>query len=116
MFHRLKTNYPRGGEEIQVEARFWEGLWSKNERNLHVNYSLNQIASREEILKVLANLDRIYIRASYDEVFLDSSLIHLRMDSAAHRDLSNLQDAYFVEKCACPEGYDGNSCEVNVRN
>ncbi|XP_074597949.1 basement membrane-specific heparan sulfate proteoglycan core protein-like isoform X2 [Brevipalpus obovatus] len=111
LFHRLSNLYSNF-EDNKVEIRFWVGQWTKNEKNLRTKYSLNQIASREEIMRVLADLDYIYIRASYDVEFVESSILDTRMDTIAYLDSPNLPDAVFVEKCSCPEGYVGNSCEA----
>lgn len=115
LFYRLSNPYSHF-EENKVEIRFWVGQWTKNEKNLRTKYSLNQIASREEIMRVLADLDFIYIRASYDVEFVESSILDVRMDTIAYVDSPNLPDAVFVEKCSCPEGYVGNSCEVRYCN
>ncbi|XP_053203113.1 basement membrane-specific heparan sulfate proteoglycan core protein-like isoform X2 [Panonychus citri] len=99
-------------EDNKVELRFWENLWTKGESNLRKRWSKRQLANRADIMQVLANIDYIYIRASYDEVFLESSILNLRMETSSYRNSSDSDDAFFVEKCSCPEGYLGNSCET----
>lgn len=41
------------------------------------------------------------------------SILNFRMDSASLADPSAPQ-AVYVEKCSCPQGYTGNSCEVTI--
>ena len=59
----------------------------------------------------LQNIDYIYIKATFDEQIIDSSILNLEMDSALLTNTSGSEQAVFVEKCLCPEGYLGSSCE-----
>ncbi|XP_015786511.1 basement membrane-specific heparan sulfate proteoglycan core protein-like isoform X2 [Tetranychus urticae] len=99
-------------EDNKVELRFWENLWTKGEVNLRKKWSKRHLANRADIMQVLANIDYFYVRASYDEVFLESSILNLRMDTGSYRNSSDLETGVYIEKCSCPEGYEGNSCET----
>lgn len=51
-------------------------------------------------------------RSQYiDGDILDTSVSNIRMDSAGIRN-TGLGKAAYVEKCQCPVGYTGLSCEV----
>ncbi|GFO36641.1 laminin subunit alpha-2, partial [Plakobranchus ocellatus] len=70
----------------------------------------NRPVSREEMLLVLYNLERLLIRATHntaqDTVYIKD--IYLDMASPMVMDGSSLKT---VEQCRCPEGYAGLSCE-----
>ena len=95
------------------EVRFLENEWTKDETCLRINLSKNEIATRRDIMQVLANLDFIYIRASFDQTFLESSINNVRLDTAVLQNLNEGKPAVFIEKCNCPTGHIGNSCEVS---
>lgn len=68
--------------------------------------------SRESFMMLLRDLDMIYIRATYwkpiDVIHIsDISLIIADEDEEHY----NLYEELAVEKCNCPNGYQGNSCE-----
>lgn len=68
--------------------------------------------SREVFMQFLHQLDRIYIRATYQERTVVSRLGEVNL-VIAEEDLSN-QHLYAelpIERCACPPGYAGHSCE-----
>ncbi|XP_055635671.1 basement membrane-specific heparan sulfate proteoglycan core protein isoform X6 [Toxorhynchites rutilus septentrionalis] len=89
-------------ERNSVIASFVPGVWRKES---------NSLASREDIMMVLANVETILIKMLYVEgVERNIELLDIAMDSAASRDLG-LGSATLVEECRCPPGYRGLSCE-----
>lgn len=60
---------------------------------------------------VLADLETILIRATYSTTILRSSISDVAMEIASEGDLMT-EPAYEVERCDCPNGYEGLSCEV----
>lgn len=68
--------------------------------------------TREQFMHVLKDLNAIYIRAAYwDETILSRiSDVELQMADDDEDDF-NLYVELAVEKCHCPPGYVGNSCE-----
>ncbi|XP_046742518.1 basement membrane-specific heparan sulfate proteoglycan core protein [Diprion similis] len=90
--------------ETDQTVRFFYGEWQ-----LAANDQL-RLASREEIMMALANVDNILIKLRYDDGRLDTTITNVIMDTA---DVGNtdLGAASFVEECRCPAGYTGLSCE-----
>ncbi|XP_012944719.1 basement membrane-specific heparan sulfate proteoglycan core protein [Aplysia californica] len=69
-----------------------------------------QTPSREAFLSVLADIDAILIRATYHSVMDSVSLTDLRMEIAVPQPTGK-RAAPEVEKCICPDGYTGLSCQ-----
>ncbi|XP_062558821.1 basement membrane-specific heparan sulfate proteoglycan core protein isoform X3 [Armigeres subalbatus] len=89
-------------ERNQVTAAFLPGVWRKED---------NTMASREELMMVLANVESLLIKMLYvDGVERNIELLDISMDSAANQNLG-LGSATLVEECRCPPGYRGLSCE-----
>lgn len=57
----------------------------------------------------LANIDAILLRAESDGAGVE--IMNFQMDSARNAN-SGQGLAAFVEKCSCPRGYSGLSCQV----
>lgn len=72
-------------------------------------YTIDQrLASREEIMMTLANVENVLIRLQYiDTVQREVELLNIVMDSAGSVD-RGLGSASLVEECSCPAGYSGN--------
>ncbi|XP_017851571.1 basement membrane-specific heparan sulfate proteoglycan core protein isoform X12 [Drosophila busckii] len=86
----------------KVAVSFLPGSWLKPD---------GRRATREEIMMILANVDNILIRLSYIEATeREVELVNIAMDSAGTSD-QGLGSASLVEKCNCPPGYVGDSCE-----
>ncbi|XP_025082607.1 basement membrane-specific heparan sulfate proteoglycan core protein-like isoform X8 [Pomacea canaliculata] len=66
--------------------------------------------TREALLTILADIDAILIRATYNSQMSSVSLRNLEMDVAVPR-ITGLPPAPEVESCRCPEGYTGLSCQ-----
>ncbi|XP_035226040.1 basement membrane-specific heparan sulfate proteoglycan core protein-like isoform X3 [Stegodyphus dumicola] len=109
LYHVLKQPYgPQ--RDNNVEVRFWEGEWHKSEAQGRADVPVVDITTRQDIMMVLQNIEAFYVRASYDDEMIHSSILNFHMDSASLADPTAPQ-AVYVEKCSCPQGYTGNSCE-----
>ncbi|KAH9488652.1 Basement membrane-specific heparan sulfate proteoglycan core protein, partial [Bulinus truncatus] len=69
----------------------------------------SQVPSRETFLTVLADLSAILIRATYHQSMQSVTLRDLRMDIAVPT--VGRVGAPEVERCTCPDGYSGLSCQ-----
>ncbi|KAH9504452.1 hypothetical protein Btru_063679 [Bulinus truncatus] len=69
----------------------------------------SQVPSRETFLTVLADLSAILIRATYHQSIQSVTLRDLRMDIAVPT--VGIVAAPEVERCTCPDGYSGLSCQ-----
>ncbi|XP_072758577.1 basement membrane-specific heparan sulfate proteoglycan core protein isoform X6 [Anoplolepis gracilipes] len=100
-----KGAQPTPDYETEESVRFFYGDWYKQQGRSEV------LASREEIMMALANVDNILIKVKYDDSMeLDVHLTKIVMDTAEARN-TGLGSASFVEECQCPTGYTGLSCE-----
>ena len=63
---------------------------------------------------VLADLERIWCKATPKTKTTKSSISYVVMETASENEL-NTEPAVEVEQCICPEGYDGLSCEVRLQ-
>ncbi|XP_057332116.1 basement membrane-specific heparan sulfate proteoglycan core protein isoform X8 [Microplitis mediator] len=92
-------------QETEVAARFFYGEWYK------IKDGYERLATREDIMMTLANVEQILIKAKYDDSpQLDISITDIIMDTADSRN-TGLGSASYVEECSCPTGYSGYSCE-----
>ena len=101
LVHRSRTplepNVPN-----KVMTQFVPGNWYKPD---------NRLATREEIMMILANVDNILISLGYIEATeREVTITNIVMDSATLYD-QNMGQASLVEQCSCPTGYTGDSCE-----
>ncbi|XP_043503640.1 basement membrane-specific heparan sulfate proteoglycan core protein isoform X1 [Polistes fuscatus] len=91
--------------ETKESVRFFYGEWYKRQGKSEI------LASREEIMMTLANVDNILIKAKYENSpQLDVRITNIVMDTADARN-TGLGSANYVEECQCPTGYTGLSCE-----
>lgn len=68
--------------------------------------------TREQFMMVLRDLDRIFIRGAYWEQTVISQLSDVYLTMADEDEENyNQYEELAVEKCQCPPGYKGNSCE-----
>lgn len=70
-------------------------------------------ATREDFMKVLANVEALLIRASFHNRMHNTLLRDVSMDTAAPQSTGQSL-ATEVEQCVCPPGYIGLSCEVRI--
>ncbi|XP_071582302.1 basement membrane-specific heparan sulfate proteoglycan core protein isoform X3 [Temnothorax nylanderi] len=100
-----KGEEPTPDYDNERSVRFFYGDWYKQQGRNEV------LASREDIMMTLANVDNILIKVKYDDSpQLDVRLTNIVMDTADARN-TGLGTASFVEECQCPTGYTGLSCE-----
>lgn len=68
--------------------------------------------TREQFMTILRDLDAIYVRASYWEDGLETTVSDVVL-TLADEDYENSHEyrALSVERCECPPGYQGLSCE-----
>ncbi|XP_014478060.1 PREDICTED: basement membrane-specific heparan sulfate proteoglycan core protein isoform X5 [Dinoponera quadriceps] len=100
-----KGREPAPDLETEESVRFFYGEWYRQEGRSET------VASREEIMMALANVDNILIKVKYDDSpQLDVRLTNIIMDTADVRN-TGLGSASYVEECQCPSGYTGLSCE-----
>ncbi|KAI4497448.1 hypothetical protein M0802_007459 [Mischocyttarus mexicanus] len=100
-----KGNHIPPDYKTKESVRFFFGEWYKREGNSET------LATREEIMMTLANVDNILIKAKYENSpQLDVRITNIVMDTADARN-TGLGSASFVEECQCPTGYTGLSCE-----
>ncbi|XP_031342212.1 basement membrane-specific heparan sulfate proteoglycan core protein isoform X8 [Photinus pyralis] len=98
-------NPHQAGREEDISVRFFAGEWVRRSPN-----APEAIATREDIMMVLENVEHILIKLQYVDGHLDTALTNIDMDSAAVRN-TGLGQAIYVEQCSCPAGYSGLSCE-----
>ncbi|CAG7687954.1 unnamed protein product [Allacma fusca] len=99
-------------QEHAIEVRYWPGKWYKRMHARSGSTTVEGIhaASREEIMQVLANVEYILIRAQYDKGSpVETTMSRIRMESASVSN-SGRGQAIHIEKCRCPPGYSGLSC------
>ncbi|XP_045912374.1 basement membrane-specific heparan sulfate proteoglycan core protein-like isoform X7 [Micropterus dolomieu] len=88
-------------ETHQFEVVFKEENWRRPD---------GMPATREHLMMVLADLDDILIRASFSTEMRSSSIFDISMEVAVPN-YSGLAQAFEVEQCRCPPGYQGLSCQ-----
>lgn len=101
-----QISVPQAGRDEAVQVRFFVGEWVKKSQAYP-----ETLATREEIMMTLANIDNILIKLQYNDGPLNTTITNIEMDSAAAPD-RGLGAASYVEECECPVGYSGSSCEV----
>lgn len=69
------------------------------------------VATREDIMRVLANVEVLLIRASFNSRMRSSSLSDVSLSTAVPLRSAGHALAVEVEQCICPPGYSGLSCE-----
>ncbi|KAG1651176.1 Basement membrane-specific heparan sulfate proteoglycan core protein [Nymphon striatum] len=84
------------------------GQWQKSSQQ---DTFVVSTTSREDIMRALQDVTAIYIRASYDEALVESALSDFSMEVAESTGDSSGPRSVYVERCDCPEGYDGLSCQ-----
>ncbi|NWU64822.1 LAMA2 protein, partial [Pterocles burchelli] len=73
---------------------------------------LSRAVSREDFLNVLYDIHYILIKATHGNIMRQSRISEISMEVAEGGTLSGMTpQAYLIEKCDCPLGYSGLSCE-----
>ncbi|XP_022668849.1 basement membrane-specific heparan sulfate proteoglycan core protein-like isoform X5 [Varroa destructor] len=82
-------------------------------RHFDPETSLSSEASRHDLLRVLANIEVLLIRATFSSRMLLTSLSSVNMSTAVPHATDSPDGivAHEVEQCTCPPGYAGLSCE-----
>ncbi|XP_069382460.1 basement membrane-specific heparan sulfate proteoglycan core protein isoform X25 [Paralichthys olivaceus] len=84
-----------------ITLTFRESAWRRAD---------GQPCTREHLLMALADVSLFMIRASYTDNMDESSISDIKMDIAVPHSTGN-ERALEVEECACPQGYQGPSCQ-----
>lgn len=113
-YHTYEREQPSSTDN-QVQLRLTEHQFTK-ERSIDRGYSRSLSISREEFLTLLQNVTKLYIRAKFDRTFSESKILELELDVgveslSGNELLDNHRTMKLVEKCNCPVGYQGSSCE-----
>ena len=85
-----------------------DGTWQKVDRRTQTT----TIASREDFMMALTRLETIAIRATLHTQMKESIIKDVSIDDAVESAANTFtESAMTVEKCNCPDGYMGLSCE-----
>ncbi|XP_058247538.1 laminin subunit alpha-2 isoform X3 [Hemibagrus wyckioides] len=72
----------------------------------------NKPMTREDFMDVLFYVDYVFIRASHGNVMRQSRISEISLEVAEEgRPSVESERAHQIEKCECPQGYSGLSCE-----
>ncbi|KAJ8950523.1 hypothetical protein NQ318_015267 [Aromia moschata] len=100
LFFNTNQTYPSNDPQT-FTIPLLEQYWQRHD---------GQRADREHLLMALADLEAIYIKATYYTNTRESSLVSVSLDVATDHN-TGLERALEVEQCHCPLGYTGLSCE-----
>lgn len=70
----------------------------------------NQV-NRQHLLMALADVESIFIKATYTTTTEEAALSHVSLDTASEHNRGSFVRASEVEQCSCPQGHIGLSCE-----
>ncbi|XP_044266423.1 basement membrane-specific heparan sulfate proteoglycan core protein isoform X17 [Tribolium madens] len=101
LYYAREQSQPTGTAQTFV-VPLLEQYWQRSD---------GQKADREHLLMALADLNAIYIKATYNTNTRESALISVSLDTANEYNTGSSERALAVEQCRCPEGYTGLSCE-----
>jgi len=111
---------PEPSTPTEIKVRFWPGQWFKIlDSQSQAEYddadgSIRELATREDLMRTLANIEHILIRVQYHgDSKLFTSLMNVVIDTAVSSSpLTPFRpQAVYVEQCQCPRGYNGLSCQ-----
>ncbi|XP_068794358.1 laminin subunit alpha-2 isoform X2 [Struthio camelus] len=72
----------------------------------------SRTVSREDFLNVLYDVHYVLIKATHGNIMRQSRISEISMEVAEDSSVSGMSpQAYLIEKCDCPLGYSGLSCE-----
>lgn len=94
--------------EDVTTVRLVESEWQSTDRNSGL-----RPASRADLLTVLSGLQSVLVRATLHDEVSETYISDVSLETAVTSPSD--QTAAEVEKCHCPAGYRGSSCEVSVR-
>ena len=72
--------------------------------------SNNDLVTRDTFMKVLKNINGVFIRTTYDENMHSTTISDISISKAAP-----LNGRSFVEECSCPEGFVGSRFGLKFR-
>uniref|UniRef100_A0A5S6QFK1 Basement membrane proteoglycan n=1 Tax=Trichuris muris TaxID=70415 RepID=A0A5S6QFK1_TRIMR len=87
-------------QDHELSVPFYENHWKQEDM---------QAPSREQLMKVLADISNIMVKISFKEQMDSIRINEITMDYAVDR--PGRQRALEVEQCRCPPEYIGTSCE-----
>ncbi|OCT80167.1 hypothetical protein XELAEV_18026982mg [Xenopus laevis] len=108
--HRIIVKHmsaPQNGQltrhDIEMTEHDWKYLGSVDGRPV----------SREDFMDVLYDIQYILIKAAYGNVLRQTRISEISLEVAEEGTSFTISPrAYLIEKCECPQGYSGLSCEA----
>ncbi|XP_053105976.1 laminin subunit alpha-1 isoform X2 [Hemicordylus capensis] len=99
---------PENGVRQDEEIMMMENVWR------YFNSVSDESVSHLDFMSVLSNVEYILIKASYGQGLQQSRISNVSMEIAMKTDEIPLarKTAHLIEKCQCPTGYAGLSCQV----
>ncbi|KAL8182297.1 UNVERIFIED_CONTAM: hypothetical protein K2H54_051811 [Gekko kuhli] len=98
---------PGNGVKQEEEILMVENVWK------YFNSVSSESVSRSDFMSVLSNVEYILIKASYGQGLQQSRITNVSMEIAMKADDIPLarETTHLIEKCLCPAGYAGLSCQ-----
>uniref|UniRef100_A0A670YJF6 Laminin subunit alpha-1 n=1 Tax=Pseudonaja textilis TaxID=8673 RepID=A0A670YJF6_PSETE len=98
---------PENGLRQDEEILMMENTWK------YFNAVSDESVSHSDFMSVLSHIEYILIKASYGQGLQQSRISNVSMDIAVKADYMPLakEPAHHIEKCLCPGGYAGFSCQ-----
>ena len=90
---------------VKLEERFFRKLAG-------ASIVVGTSVSHTDFMEVLITLKAILIRGSYSSNPVSISISQVSMDCSVEGNATNDNLALSIEKCQCPTGYSGTSCEI----
>uniref|UniRef100_A0A8C4QTP0 Uncharacterized protein n=1 Tax=Eptatretus burgeri TaxID=7764 RepID=A0A8C4QTP0_EPTBU len=104
MYHGAHTH--SSGMHLQHNIGFIEKNWS------YFNSILNRPVSKSDFMEILAEVNAIMIKASYGSSMEESRISDISLEVAVpYNGNIPTKTALQIEKCDCPAGYTGFSCQ-----
>ncbi|XP_010637029.1 laminin subunit alpha-3 isoform X1 [Fukomys damarensis] len=97
--HEIPNN-PQPDQQQKVQVQLLEGNFR--------HFSSGAPVSRDDLMVLLSGLERLSIRGLYFTETQRLTLSWVGLDVLSH---DGLEPAPLVEKCTCPPGYTGDSCQ-----
>lgn len=79
--------------------------------HVSLNGIFGETVTKENFMTILANVEKLMIRGTYHTRQLESRLMMVAMSHADERGKDGVR-VNAVERCSCPDGYSGLSCET----
>ncbi|XP_008118175.2 laminin subunit alpha-1 isoform X1 [Anolis carolinensis] len=103
----VDTPAPQNGVRQDEEIVMMESAWK------YFNSVSDESVSHSDFMSVLSNVEYILIKASYGQGLQQSRISNISMEIAVRADDAPFisDTAHHIEKCLCPTGYAGLSCQ-----